>query len=393
MNRSWRRPLAKQLCALLHAVSPAKLRGWAEGLRLELADIQSDGEALLFALGGFCGLFPRALLAHLLTPFVALSGSTDPSGDASDMSFHPDIRRHQRALGLICATGAVMLGIAYMAAAEAPFRYLALNAGALGIGLAAFTIFGLLKPSAGRSPGLGIFALAILLLMTALLGDRIEGVARWLKVGPLFIQPSLLLLPAMILAFAQKRSFLSTAAMIVASAALALQPDRAMAGMLTASLAALTILRPDRLVGGALVGSTLAFVVTLVRADTLPAMPYVDQVLYSAFEVHTLAGAAVMGGTMLLLVPAINGWRHGGAARELYATFGMAWLAAILAAAIGNYPTPIVGYGGSAIIGYLLSLAVLPKSMSACATGVVGPVNRDTRPPDPHRQMALPRLA
>jgi hypothetical protein len=32
----------------------------------------------------------------------------------------------------------------------------------------------------------------------------------------------------------------------------------------------------------------------------------------------------------------------------------------IVAAALGNYPTPLVGYGGSAIIGYVVSLLGLP---------------------------------
>lgn len=38
-----------------------------------------------------------------------------------------------------------------------------------------------------------------------------------------------------------------------------------------------------------------------------------------------------------------------------------------MAAALGNYPTPIVGYGGSAIIGYVLSLLALPKRAGAHA--------------------------
>lgn len=33
----------------------------------------------------------------------------------------------------------------------------------------------------------------------------------------------------------------------------------------------------------------------------------------------------------------------------------------MMAAALGNYPTPIVGYGGSAVIGYVFSLLALPK--------------------------------
>jgi len=41
--------------------------------------------------------------------------------------------------------------------------------------------------------------------------------------------------------------------------------------------------------------------------------------------------------------------------------FGVAWLGMVVAAALGNYPTPLVGYGGSAILGYALSLSFLPS--------------------------------
>jgi hypothetical protein len=33
----------------------------------------------------------------------------------------------------------------------------------------------------------------------------------------------------------------------------------------------------------------------------------------------------------------------------------------VAAAALGNYPTPLVGYGGAAVLGYLLSVALLPS--------------------------------
>jgi hypothetical protein len=36
-------------------------------------------------------------------------------------------------------------------------------------------------------------------------------------------------------------------------------------------------------------------------------------------------------------------------------------LVVLAAAALGNYPTPLVGYGGSAILGYLLCLIGLPQ--------------------------------
>jgi len=59
--------------------------------------------------------------------------------------------------------------------------------------------------------------------------------------------------------------------------------------------------------------------------------------------------------------------------RTVYAVFGVAWSTAVMAAALDNYPTPIVGYGGSAIVGYLWSLGVLPKRLSADAA-VASPI-------------------
>ena len=40
------------------------------------------------------------------------------------------------------------------------------------------------------------------------------------------------------------------------------------------------------------------FAVSLIRSDLLAATPYVDQVLYSSFDVHVLAGSAVLGGSI-----------------------------------------------------------------------------------------------
>lgn len=169
----------------------------------------------------------------------------------------------------------------------------------------------------------------------------------------------------MVLAFARARDALSAAGMIIAAAALALQPDRGMAAVLAAGLACLALVRPGRFTMAASLAGMAGFLVTLLQVDALPAVPYVDQILDSAFDVHFLAGMAVLGGSFLLLVPAIAGWHSDAENRAAYLTFGAVWFAATLAAALGNYPTPIVGFGGSAIIGYLLSLQMLPMARGA----------------------------
>ncbi len=263
-----------------------------------------------------------------------------------------------------------------MAAAGATPLYLAVNVLALLMGLA---FVGLLRPRAGEArmlpPGVTL-AFGAVLLATALFGPSVEGASRWLRVGGLSLQMSLILLPAMLVAFARRRDVLSTLGMILAAVAVALQPDRAMAGVLASSLAVLALRRRDNGVWAALGMAAAGFVVTLLRPDTLPAVPYVDQILYTAFDVHALAGLAVVVGALLLVVPAIPGLKG-----DECAVFGIAWLGIVLAAALGNYPTPLVGYGASSVLGYVLSLAFLPgtvPSTAAVQTAGLTQRHRDT---------------
>lgn len=362
MNRSLRRGLADLACRALQAILPPTLQSWGWAVRCETAAIPDDTKALLFALDSLCGLMPRAVASHLLHLLAPLIGDdTFFSGGSITMNVYDATTRRPRLVGIACAIGSVMLGLVYMTIAGAPGRYLGINVGALAIGLTMLIALGCSVQAGRQAIGWTITAMAGALLATALLGDKVDGAARWVNLGGLSIQPSLILLPVMLVAFSRCRDALAAAGMIAAAAAMAVQPDRAMAGMLAMGLAALAVMRPGRYVIAAFGASIAGFIVTLAQADTLPAVPYVDQIFYSSFNVHTAAGVAVLGGSILLLVPAITGWGRDPANRALYATFGAVWLAGIVAAALGNYPTPIVGYGGSAIIGYALSLLALPK--------------------------------
>lgn len=352
MRPGRRRHAALAACRMLEAALPPRLRGWGQAIRQEVAAIEDDSDALRFALDGLGGLLPRILLR----PFAALT-----SGGTIEMISYRDKIRNPRVVGVACAVGAVVLGMGYLAAAGAPMRYLAINAGAFIVGLILLGLGTRAVPAFQSRPGMITLMMAAALLATALLGDQSEGAARWVRLGALSLQPSLVLLPLMLVGFARSRDLVSTLGVIAAAAALAIQPDRAMAGVLAASLAVLAILRRDRLVLAALAAGLAGFAVTLFRPDALPAVPYVDQILYSAFAVHLLAGVAVLAGAVLLVLPAMLGSVYDPANRQVHLVFGGVWLAVLLAAALGNYPTPVVGYGGSAVLGYLLSLTLLPK--------------------------------
>jgi cell division protein FtsW (lipid II flippase) len=318
----------------------------------ELIEIQSDEEALLFAAGCLRAAAGLAIAQRLRPAFPTAPNWSLPIMDL--------ISTRPRLLGLICGASAVAMGMAYMLAAGAPSRYLLVNLAALVLGATAWLALGRTGRSSLDWAGPATLALSVPLLLTALLGIPVDGATRWVSVGPLSLQVSLIVVPVMIILYARRPDLAGTAGIMAAALALAAQPDRAMAGVLAAGLLALLLARPARLPILAAAASVFAFGWALLAPDTLPAVPYVDQILYTAFDVHPLAGAAVAIGAALLVMPAAAGLIGKGGDRAALLAFGGCWAAVIAAAALGNYPTPLVGYGGSAVLGYLLSVALLP---------------------------------
>jgi len=267
-----------------------------------------------------------------------------------------------RTLVLACGAFAAGMGLAYMAAAGAPPHYLLVNLAALVLGATAWLALARAAGSSLRRAGFLVLALAGALLLTAFFGLAIEGASRWVRVGPLNVQVSLVVLPMMLVLYARRPDVTGTAGMVVAALALAMQPDRAMAGALAAGLLGLLGAGPGRLPLTAAAASLAAFGWTLITPDRLPATPHVDRILYTAFDVHPLAGVAVAAGAAALALPALIVAHRAADARPALLAFGACWLAAVAAAALGNYPTPLVGYGGSAILGYWLGGALLPAA-------------------------------
>jgi cell division protein FtsW (lipid II flippase) len=303
-----------------------------------------------------------------------------------------DALREPRTIGVASAVAATFLGIVYLVAAGAPARYLVVNLAALVLGLVA--LGGLDKaalqgrPSSGRAVAL----LGTALLATALFGASADGASRWIWIGPLSVQVSLVVLPFMLVSFAGHRDWTGTAGIALAAIALAVQPDRAMAGMLALGLAALATARRDVFSVTALLAAVAAFGATLVRPDHLPAVAFVDRVLFTAFSAHPLAGAAALLGVCLLVLPAVAGRWQDPAHDCAYRVFGALWIGGIAAAALGNYPTPVVGYGGSAILGYVLSLSVFPPRIAAGESSIAERTGGDDIQADPMQRRAGPAL-
>lgn len=373
MSRMVRRA-ANRLVSTAANVLPAHLSSWSRAMARELAEIPHDRAALGFATGCLRAAITLALVAWLASQRRRFVQFASPfTWSFQTMNYLLD---RPRLLGLLCASVAVGLGLAYMATAGAPSLYLLVNLAALVLGVTAWLGLGRVVTSRLADDGRAVFALALPLLATALFGVVVDGASRWVSVGSLSIQVSLIVLPAMIVLYARSANAIGTVGVAIAAIALAVQPDRAMAGVMAAGLAGLVLANPSRLPALALAIAVVAFLATLLLPDVQPAMPFVDRILYTAFGVHALAGLAVVTGCFVLVVPALVGAIRSMDQRPLMLAFGASWLGVVAAAALGNYPTPLVGYSGSAVLGYLLSVGLLPSGIRETAgahTGKMGP--------------------
>ena len=342
---------------LILRIVPDRRQKWAQAMIAEIAAIDKDGEAATFALG--------CLMAccRFRIETIISSGNRGSS------------MVKDRFVVLTFASGVVagLIGLTYLLVSGAPLTMVVVNGAALVVGI-------LLAPSLRLSaratdPVVSTAALigAFILLGTAIFGYAIEDARRWLLIGPFFIQTSLILLPLIAVCFARIQNFRTTAAVCVAGFAMAAQPDRAMAAMLFVTVAAVGLMRPNRLTVSASAFCTMTFAATLLLPDRLPAVPFVDHILWSAFGIDPWVGVALWAGCLSLVCPILFVPK---AERSLAQyVFVSCWLTLIVAAALGAYPTPIVGYGASAIIGYFLSLIFLQSKPEGHRAGGDVPAN------------------
>lgn len=242
-------------------------------------------------------------------------------------------------------------GLWYLWAFGAPERLIAVNAGALALGLA-WTVWGRLPPSPQARLGLAASA-AALLFVPLLTGPEAGGVARWLPAGPVTLQSGPLLLP-LIAVLAAREGARGAAVLALAGVALALQPDAAGLAALALASGAVAVLQrslPFALVAAsAAAGAALTF-----HAGTLEPQLYTEGVL--AHVAERAPWRAIPLAALLFAVPAWNLTMD----PQITRTEGTALAALLIGlgamAAIAPFPFPLIGYGAAPILGFALGLS------------------------------------
>lgn len=200
---------------------------------------------------------------------------------------------------------------------------------------------------------------ALIVLAISLLGPDMEGVRRWLDLGPVQLNAAALVLPAAIAAFPRANPFIAIVSFALIAGILAIQPDISqLAGY---SIAALVLFGARfGLAGaiGALVIGGGAIALCLTRPDPLDAVPHVEGIFLLAWAQSpalalTMAAALASAALSPLLLWRTPGFRWPALALGLY------FATTALACALGAYPAPLAGYGLSFVIGWWLAIPTL----------------------------------
>ena len=201
-----------------------------------------------------------------------------------------------------------------------------------------------------------LFALATAILAAVLVvGIELDGVTRWLALGPLTIQPALILAPLLLALAASREGRHWRVAILGPILLVALQPDAATLLALVAGTAAMTAhaaaqarrgwsARRIGIAAGAVVLAVLGLLVAGIQ--TPPPVAFVE----GTVGIAGLSGPTAMllhfVAIALMIAALLSPGGHGGPALAAY--FATAAIAAIFWA----FPMPVVGAGPSHAIGF-----------------------------------------
>jgi cell division protein FtsW (lipid II flippase) len=222
---------------------------------------------------------------------------------------------------------------------------------------------------------------ALLLLMATLAPSGVEGVRRWVSLGPLQLHAAFVVLPILLIVLCAivERESLGAATWVfpvvagIAAIVLVLQPDASQATAFAVAIGLILLQRrranvSDWIGGGVLVG---AAVLAWLRPDPLEIVPHVEGIVGLAASLSAAWQVASIVALVLIPLPFISSaLRHREQRLEAFslaAYYGVVCVAPFA----GPYPVPILGYGLSPILGYfaVLGWIILRDGAAIAETG------------------------
>lgn len=201
-----------------------------------------------------------------------------------------------------------------------------------------------------------ILILLVLLILPFLFND-LDGVHRWLNLGPINLYIASIILPLLIILLWQIASNKREPYIIVTLLILLFQPD---AGQLTA-FAGVSVLLVWRSINNRLVIVLTTLVIALLVGfswyflDDLAPVPFVEQII---FLVADMGNVWLIIGILSLIMLLLPFFLYG---REniISLSLGIYFSLTMMVTFPGHFPMPVMGFGISPIIGYFIALTWL----------------------------------
>jgi hypothetical protein len=259
----------------------------------------------------------------------------------------------------------VIAGIVFMVFAGAPSSFVLANTvAAFAVAIAFWCV-----PQISLQSSLLLVAVNLpVLLACTFAGPAVDNVHRWIALGPLKLHVAMLLMPFLAVQMLRHDKRIIAVSITLAALVIALQPDRASAAALSFTAFCWLCFTRNSWSLVAVVSSGASLISTMLKADTLPPVRFVENVISDAAAVH--AGIAVLMIATMLLAVALPFYSrlHSGPAKA--APF-FAWSACLtgyfIASLVGPYPVPLIGYGVSPILGFGLALAMIGQESDKSA--------------------------
>ena len=205
--------------------------------------------------------------------------------------------------------------------------------------------------------------ISILLLLLTFFDLGLEGVHRWVSIGPIRFYIASIVLPILIIGLWRilktTNWWIPTIITIGVSLLLALQPD---ASQTTAFIIPMTIIlfcdTNNNYFRYSILGvSSLIIILTWIYLDTLPPVAYVEDIVKMVAEMGIVWFA--LGITSLIILPLPFILFPPRNIKLLSICLGVYFIVVLISTLFGNFPVPLMGYGISPIFGYFVAIAWL----------------------------------
>ena len=242
----------------------------------------------------------------------------------------------------------------------------------LGAGLVLLTLCAvmraILRPTRrSRSWTWAIVGGAALLLLTATLAHPgVDGVRRWVSLGPLPLHAAFVALPALLVVLCAilRRQSVGSAAWLfpcaagIAAGVLVLQPDASQATAFAVAVAVVLLQHGPASISGWAAGGLVVGAALLAwsRPDPLAAVPHVEGIVGLAARLGAGWAIASVLALGLLLLPFVFAASRRREQRAEGLALAAYYAVTCVAPFVRPYPVPILGYGLSPILGYFAAL-------------------------------------